>query len=428
MGRALLFMSQYNEAISQFRAVLEIDSNNREVMADLATALSMVELKKRMEVYNRTLSHDPNNIDALLGKGHIFLRTANLESARKHIEQAISVDSSRPIAWLMRAQLLQRQGNLDEARLSADHAIAIKVESVGYWKIGADVLEARGDQALANLYLNRASYLETGKVEAIARPLNGELPDVSEEAAALADFIKKRPEYVNAIQDRAVIYESLGRYDRASYYLGIYLKIMQPEPEAASEKPVATGPQVSVTGQTAEAVSLTTAAQPATPAEIACKFCGIKNDADALFCKGCGLQVKKQEQEAALAVSDAPEPGVTAPEKTQESTPVEKPKEELPPPPPRRPGLVVTSSKRTQESPPAEDVTSPQTTATDSVVKSQLEATQREIDTRKSNISKLEVRYKVGELSEEQYSEAVKKQQAKIEELVKILEELKGKM
>jgi archaellum component FlaC len=110
-----------------------------------------------------------------------------------------------------------------------------------------------------------------------------------------------------------------------------------------------------------------------------CGYCGKKNKPDVLVCRSCGMELK--------------EPDVSVP-------------------------------------PPAPDVvtTSPQTTGTDSSSKNQLEATQRDLDTCKSDLNKLEVRYKVGELSQKQYRDSVNKLQARIDELEKTLEELTGKM
>jgi len=179
--------------------------------------------------------------------------------------------------------------------------------------------------------------------------------------------------------------------------------------------------------QPVEAVSIPSAARPATPDKILCKFCGTNNDVDALFCKGCGQPVPKKEleQETTPKISEQSKTVTSASEKREEPKPVEKPKTE-PPAAPRRPGLVVTGAGGTREpSPPDEETTSPQTAAAGGQVKSRLEATQKELDTCKLNLSKLEVRHKVGELSEEQYSESNKKLRAQIQELENTIAELK---
>jgi hypothetical protein len=116
------------------------------------------------------------------------------------------------------------------------------------------------------------------------------------------------------------------------------------------------------------------AAAPASGAKV-CQYCGRKNIDDALFCNGCGMELKE------------PAPAVEPAKKTTD--------EPLP-------------ATRT-ESPPG----------------SELEAIQSELETSRFELNKLEIRYKIGELSENQYKETQEKLRAKIQELEKTIEGLK---
>jgi hypothetical protein len=118
----------------------------------------------------------------------------------------------------------------------------------------------------------------------------------------------------------------------------------------------------------------TTAAASPSGAKV-CKYCGRKNTEDAMFCNGCGMELKEPAVAAASPQKTASEP---------------------------------TSTARTEG--PASG---------------QLEAAQSDLETSRFDLNKLEIRYKIGELSEAQYKEAQEKLQAKIREVEKTIEGLK---
>jgi hypothetical protein len=106
-----------------------------------------------------------------------------------------------------------------------------------------------------------------------------------------------------------------------------------------------------------------------------CKYCGRKNTEDALFCNGCGKELK--------------EPAVAA-------------------------------------APPQKTVSEPARTArTEGTSGAQLEVAQRDLETSRFELNKLDIRYKIGELSEAQYRETGEKLRAQIQELEATIERLK---
>jgi hypothetical protein len=130
-----------------------------------------------------------------------------------------------------------------------------------------------------------------------------------------------------------------------------------------------------------EPVAASVPESPATPAESVaptakvCRYCGKKNTEDAMFCNGCGRELKK--------------PDVTAV-------------------PPQAPASTPPKAARPE-----------------GLIDEQVEAINSDIEKHKFEMSKLEIRYKIGDLSEKQYRESEEKLLAQIQELEKNVEDLK---
>jgi len=106
-----------------------------------------------------------------------------------------------------------------------------------------------------------------------------------------------------------------------------------------------------------------------------CQHCGKKNVEDAVFCNKCGRELKESDAAAA---------------------PLKKIESE-----------------------------SPQAARPESPLSEQLDVVQRDIEKHRFEINKLEIRYRIGELSEKQYKESKEKLLAQIQELEKTVKELK---
>ena len=233
-GRALLGLGQAGEAVAQLEAALVIEPDNQEAMFDLAAAhLLSQQPQQAGEVYDRILSRDPGDVDALMGKGQLLTDRNELEAARGLLQQAIKVASERPDLWLLQARLLHREGKAAEARLAADHAIAGDAEVADGWATGAEVLRSCGEKALASRYAEMAGQLEPGQPETAAKAPDGDLKPVSAEAAELDKLLETQPGYGHSYQDRVDIYSALGEGERALHYIEL---ILQRWPEREGEK------------------------------------------------------------------------------------------------------------------------------------------------------------------------------------------------
>jgi len=233
-GRALLGLGQPGEALAQLQAALAIEPDNQEALFDLAAAYLLSQQRQQAEeVYDRILSADPGDVDALMGKGQLLTDRNELQAARGLLQQAIEVAPERPDLWLLQARLLHREGKAAEARLAADHAIAGDVEVAAGWATGAEALRSCGEEALAFRYVEMAGQLEPGQTETAARAPEGDLNPVPAEAAELDKLLETQPGYEHAYQDRVDVYSALGEGERALHYIEL---IVQRWPEREGEK------------------------------------------------------------------------------------------------------------------------------------------------------------------------------------------------
>ena len=233
-GRALLGLGQAGEAVAQLKSALAIEPDNQEALFDLAAAYLLSQQPQQAEeVYDRILSRDPGDVDAIMGKGQLLTDRNELEAARGFLQQAIKVAPERPDLWLLQARLLHREGKAAEARLAADHAIAGDAEVAAGWAAGAEVLRSCGEEALAFRYAEMAGQMEPGRPETAAKAPDGDLKPVSAETAELDELLETEPGYVHAYQDRVHVYSALGEAERALHYIEL---ILQRWPEREGEK------------------------------------------------------------------------------------------------------------------------------------------------------------------------------------------------
>ncbi|MFO1372794.1 MAG: tetratricopeptide repeat protein [Candidatus Competibacteraceae bacterium] len=91
-GKALLRQKDYNEALTEFKAILE---------------------------------NNPKSINALLGIGLIYLKQEQLDEALPWLRQAKSLDPLQPKPYFLEGMVLSQQGDLEGAEQAFRAALAI---------------------------------------------------------------------------------------------------------------------------------------------------------------------------------------------------------------------------------------------------------------------------------------------------------------
>ena len=220
LGRAYIATGQLADAILHLDVALKKKPKDLEIMADLATAYYLDSKKKEAELlYDRILELDPDNVEALLGKGRLLVESKEYKGALKYyIEPVIAEVPSHPEAWLLKAQLFERKGDLYEGRVCADHAIALEPHAAAGWAVGATIAKGAGDKGLAALYFAMVNRLSNGASQTKSITLEP-LQEIKQETADLHNFVAEHPAYIFAYTDRVSVYEILHIPGRSVFIL-----------------------------------------------------------------------------------------------------------------------------------------------------------------------------------------------------------------
>ena len=90
-GIGYLGYKMYRDAIRQYEKALIFTPRNTEIRNWLAYAYSSMGNKKRaIEIYNRTIKMDPENIEAYYDLGMIYVTKRDFETAKEYFLKAVS--------------------------------------------------------------------------------------------------------------------------------------------------------------------------------------------------------------------------------------------------------------------------------------------------------------------------------------------------
>ncbi len=209
-----------NEAVIEYRNVLQIDPSNPE--AHYALAKTYLDQKRGKEAYwelTESVRLAPSNLEARLTLGGLALLVQNYDEALEQAERVIEADSSRGNAHILKGQALERLGRGDEAEPSYLAAIAAEPDEGAYLLVtaGYHVRQRERDRAepLLRQFTEVApgflSYSSLGRYLAEDRGRSDEATAAFEKAIELGDD----NEQVAGIQNLASYWQMLGRADEA---------------------------------------------------------------------------------------------------------------------------------------------------------------------------------------------------------------------
>jgi len=151
-GNILLQLGKFNDAISYFDQVLEIEQNNVEALAKKGDALAELgKLEEAASYYDKVirikpylndtsgtyylsklLEIDPNNVQVLyqkrsqLNEGNILLQLGKFNDAISYFDQVLEIEQNNVEALAKKGDALAELGKLDEAASYYDKVIRIK--------------------------------------------------------------------------------------------------------------------------------------------------------------------------------------------------------------------------------------------------------------------------------------------------------------
>jgi tetratricopeptide (TPR) repeat protein len=186
---------QPEEAIIEFKNVLQIDPENAE--AHEALSLAYLQVAKPREAYwemSETVRLDPENIQARLRYGTVSAAIGDYDLSLGQAEAVLQLDPTNAPGFILRGQAREQLGDLEGAE--SDYQAAANSDSVGaaYRFLFSGFLERRGrrdeaEQVLRDLIQVEESYLAVSTLSrmiALSRERDDEALQTLERAIELA--------------------------------------------------------------------------------------------------------------------------------------------------------------------------------------------------------------------------------------------------
>lgn len=127
LGVALAETGNTQEAISHYRAAIEINPLYDSAIVNLGTLLAATgKNEEAVNYYLQAIKANPANAHAHTNLGAALSAMGKKEEAEKHYQQALKIDQAHVDAFYNLANLLAEQGRQDEAAANYRQAIAIK--------------------------------------------------------------------------------------------------------------------------------------------------------------------------------------------------------------------------------------------------------------------------------------------------------------
>jgi tetratricopeptide (TPR) repeat protein len=162
----------YTEAIKYFDRVLSIDPNNIDAIFYKGAALGSLGktseaipfINKAIMLSDKALAIDPNNIDVLSIKGRALNRLANYNDAIKYFDKVLAIEPKNEYALANKGVALNKLGKSSEAIKYYDKALAINPNFVYALSDKGDALSNQGNYSEAIKYYDKALHISPNYV------------------------------------------------------------------------------------------------------------------------------------------------------------------------------------------------------------------------------------------------------------------------
>lgn len=201
VGRAYTksLLEKYEEAFKDIEQALEINENSDLAYATLGEIyLRLRNYKKALENFNKAITLNNLNNDALIGKINVLLLTENIKEAEKLADEAIEKDATNDGFYYIRGLVYNYKGKYEKAINEFDHA-----------------LQLSPTKNLFNIYLNR------GASKFIIQEYNEALEDLNM-------AIELNPYNSSAYHSRGRVYYETEDYENA---ITDFKKSLETDPE-----------------------------------------------------------------------------------------------------------------------------------------------------------------------------------------------------
>lgn len=203
---------------------------------------------KAIMVFTVILAKDPNNTDALTGRGKAYLATKDLKSANDDFSRAISIDPKNGEVYLKRSEINFSKGAYKEAEKDLNWALSLKPDDPQALYLRGICCEKSGelDKSIAdlsripgNLEKDKNEPLYKDTVEALGRVYlarGNSFVLAGKHESAISDFkesLKYKPDSQETYLFMAEAYLAL---DNINESIAMYEKVLKKEPDSSETK------------------------------------------------------------------------------------------------------------------------------------------------------------------------------------------------
>ena len=208
LGASFSNINNDAEAIVAFKNALKIDSQNEEIIRNLAKSYNKLgEDKKAYECFNRAIKINPNNADAIFGIGLLELKKNNFQESITKFSLAIKYNKNLFQAYYNKGIAYNYLGNLFEAQKNYFEAINInKSYHQAYNNLGSILIKIKKTNDAIKI-LEKAIEIKPNYIEALTN-IGVAYLDLKKFESSLEYFDKVLsidPFYVKAISQKLYV-------------------------------------------------------------------------------------------------------------------------------------------------------------------------------------------------------------------------------
>jgi tetratricopeptide (TPR) repeat protein len=264
-GFELLESGKYEEALTCFDKVLEIQPDDYKAWTNRGLALDKLEryeeslisydraleykldcylawgsrgivlrkLGRSEEVitsYERALQYKPNYYETWHNLGNELYTSGQYEEAIKSYNQALQHKPDNYLAWCIRGDALRKLGNYEEAITSYDRALQYKSDYLGAWNNRGLTLEKLGNYEEAIVSYDRILEIKPDLYQAWGNR-GSALSDLGKYEEAIASYeraLEIQPDLYQAWYNRGITLGNLGKYEEA---IASYERALEIQPD-----------------------------------------------------------------------------------------------------------------------------------------------------------------------------------------------------
>jgi len=209
---------EYNLAIEQFKKVIEQDPNNARAWFQIGMSyLLQQDMEEAIDNLTKSIQLDKSFADAFNARGLAHSYKEDLDLATIDFDRAIMIDPNFAEAYINRGSAFLSQDKVDLARSDFDYAIKIDPSNPSslFLRGSINSLQGNPDSALIDFKAavdkgmnNPTIYFEIGN-------LYFTMGDYKNAIKYYSESVKMDPTYHEAINNRAMSYDALGKKAKA---------------------------------------------------------------------------------------------------------------------------------------------------------------------------------------------------------------------